>query len=191
MGTLIYQEQKQAARLRAAEKSKAALKSFNMDGLDTQATQRELATVRESFEALEAERARVNARFTSLDDLETLQSLKSEHTRLAESGDMEIIALEHIYPQREGRDLPPTPALLKSASEGNRYKRPLLSLRARASYWGLMAFLDGLPALSRIAAPVWSNISVKVGKTSRGNEDTFGVSEVPKQWLEVEIHLAI
>lgn len=189
MSTLIYQEQKQSVRLRAAAKSQAALKGFNMDGMDIQTTQRDLATVRESSDAMEAERKRLEARFTSLDDLEAVQALKSELTRLAESGDMEVTALEHIYPSREGKDLPPTPELLKAASEGNRYRRPLLNLKARASYWGLMAFLDGLSSLSRIAAPVWSSISVKTGKVKRTG--TFGVNEVPLQWLEVEIHLAI
>ncbi|MDR1461730.1 MAG: hypothetical protein LBI68_01120 [Azoarcus sp.] len=191
LGDLAYKEQKQVARNRAVSKNADVVKNFNIDGLDIQATRRELAAAQESFAALEAEQARLSVRFTPLDDAETLQALKSELTRLAESGDMEIDALEHIYSRRDDKYTSPTPELLKSASEGNRYKRPLLNLRARASYWGLMAFLDGLPTLSRIAAPVWSNISVKVGKTGREGEDVLGIGAAPKQWLEVEIHLAI
>lgn len=189
MSTLAYQEQKQAMRFRAVKKGHAALKNFNMDGLDVQATRRELAAVRESFNALKTERKRLSTRFTSLEDLEAVQALKSELTRLAESGDMEVTALEHIYPSSEDKKLPPTPKLLKRASEGNRYRRPLLNLKARSSYWGLMAFLDGLSSLSRVAAPVWSSISVKTGKVKRSG--AFGVNEVSLQWLEVEIHLAI
>lgn len=191
LGELLYSEQKQVVRNRAASKGRAELQNFNMDGLNIEATRRELATARGSFEALEAERARLNARFTPLDDLETLQALKSDLTRLAESGDMEITALEHIYRRPEDRDHPPTPELLKSASEGNPYKRPLLRLKARASYWGLLAFLDGLSTLPQIAAPVWSDISVKTGDLNRDRGDVFGIAQAPRQWLEVEIRLAI
>jgi hypothetical protein len=192
LGELTYREQKQAVRNRTSAKSAPNMKNFNIDGLDVLVTQRELATVQKSLAALETDRARLDVRFTPLDDLETLQALKSELTRLAESGDMEMTALEHIYARPDDRDLPPTPELLKKASEGNPYKRPLLRLKARASYRGLMAFLDGLSALPRIAAPVWSDISVKVGNLRRNSESALlGMAEAPKQWLEVEIHLAI
>ncbi|MDR1661051.1 MAG: hypothetical protein LBR95_01275 [Azoarcus sp.] len=191
LGDLAYREQKQTVRNRTAAKSAPHLKKFNIDGLDVLTTQRELTAVRNSLAALETDRTRQSARFTPLDDLETLQALKSELTRLAESGDMEMTALEHIYAHSDNRDLPPTAELLKSASEGNPYKRPLLRLKARASYWGLMAFLDGLSTLPRIAAPVWSDISVKIGKLNNSNESILGIAKAPKQWLEVEIHLAI
>ncbi|MDR1064370.1 MAG: hypothetical protein LBL48_10670 [Azoarcus sp.] len=191
LGNLAYKEQKQAVRNRAMSKNATVLRKFNIDGLNIQATQRELAAVQKSFETLEAEQARLSARFTPLDDVETLQTLKSELTRLAESGDMEISVLEHIYARTNDRDHPPTLKLLKKASESNAYKRPLLRLKARASYRGLMAFLDGLSTLSRVAAPVWSDISVKTGKRRRNDENVLGIAEAPKQWLEVEIRLAI
>lgn len=191
LGELTYREQKQAVRNRTSAKSAPNVKNFNIDGLDVLVTQRELATVQKSLAALETDRARLDVRFTPLDDLETLQTLKSNLTRLAENGDMEITALEHIYARPDDRDLPPTPELLKKASEGNPYKRPLLRLKARASYWGLLAFLDGLSTLPQIAAPVWSDISVKTGNPNRDREEVFGVAQAPKQWLEVEIRLAI
>jgi hypothetical protein len=193
LGDLVYKEQKQNVRKRTSAKGDAALKRFNLDGLDAQVTHRELEKVRETLAGLEAEQARLLERFVPLDDLETLQSLKSELARLAESGDMEVTVLEHIYFQAGDRDRPPTPELLKKASESSPYKRPLLRLRARASYRGLMQFLLGLSSLSRVAAPVWSDISVKVDKARQrgGNQSVFSVSEAPRQWLEVEIHLAI
>jgi hypothetical protein len=192
LGDLIYKEQKQNVRNRAINKggNDAALQNLNLDGFDIQVTRRELARVRESLAALEAERARLLARFVPLDDLETLQALKSELARLAESGDMEVTALEHIYSNRAGNDdQPPTPDLLKKASESSPYKRPLLRLRGRASYRGLMEFLDGLSSLSRVAAPVWSNITVKTENPRRDN--TLANNSVARQWLEVEMHLAI
>ena len=201
LGDLIYKEQKQNARARASDKAGEGLKGFSFDGLDLAATREELTRARKSRVALETERERLLGRFVPLEDLETLQSLKSELTRLAESGDMEITALEHIYRRKEDRDRPPTLELLKDASEGNPYKRPLLRLKARASYRGLMEFLDGLSKLSKVAAPVWSDIGVKIEEADsaqhrRGSvpRNTFGDPGglgSPRQWLEVEIHLAI
>ncbi|MDR2030695.1 MAG: hypothetical protein LBP86_00170 [Azoarcus sp.] len=198
LGELVYKEQKkQRARQASSRGASADLQKFNFDGLNVQATRQELAKVRMSLATLEAERARLLARFVPLDDLETLQALKSELARLAESGDMEVTALEHIYRTPSDRNRPPTPELLKKAGEGNRYKRPLLSLKARASYRGLMAFLDGLPQLSRVATPVWSNIQVRGSARPREtrSHDVLGMSSAsgaaPKQWLEVEIRLAI
>lgn len=200
LDNLIYKEQKQNVRSRVAGKSDEALKKLNLDGRDARVTQRELANVRKTLAALEAERERLLARFVPLDDLETLQALKSELARLAERGDMEVIVLEHIYSGSGSRDRPPTPELLKNESENSPYKRPLLRLKAKASYWGVMQFLNGLSSLSRVAAPVWSDISVKAEKEARtgggrrnsnSSQDAFGAAAAPKQWLEVEMHLAI
>ncbi|MDR0701078.1 MAG: hypothetical protein LBF61_01495 [Azoarcus sp.] len=193
LGDLIYKEQKQTVRKRTSAKGDAALKSFNLDGLDVRVTHRELEKVRETLDTLEAERERLLTRFVPFDDLETLQALKSELARLAERGDMEVTLLEHIHAKPGDRDLPPTPELLKKAAESSPYKRPLLRLKARASYRGLMQFLGGLSSLSRVAAPVWSDISVKVDKTRnrQSSQSVFSMAEAPRQWLEVEMHLAI
>jgi hypothetical protein len=195
LGDLIYKQQKQAVRDRTADKGNAskgknrALQNFNIDGLDVQATRKEFAQAQSSLNTLETEQTRLMARFVPLEDLESLQALKSELASLAESGDMEVIALEHIYRRADDRDRPPTLELLKEASAANPYKRPLLRLQARASYRGLMQFLDGLPKLSKIAAPVWSDISVKTERLTP--DDPLSSISTPRQWLEVEIRLAI
>jgi type II secretory pathway component PulM len=195
LGDLTYKQQKQAVRDRTAAKANSdptknkALQNFNIDGLDVQATRQELARAQASLATLDTEQTRLMARFVPLEDLESLQALKSELARLAESGDMEVTALEHIYRRPDDRERPPTLELLKEASAANPYKRPLLRLQARASYRGLMEFLDGLPKLSKIAAPVWSDITVKTDRPSRDKPlNSLGVS---RQWLEVEIRLAI
>jgi len=193
LGELHYKEQKQAARNKSSAKADAALKGFNFDGQDIEATKKELGKARASLAALEGERKRLTARFLPLEDLESLQALKTELTQLAASGDMEITALEHIYVRPEDRDRPPTLELLKTAAEANPYKRPLLRLKARASYRGLMEFLDGLKGLTRVAAPVWSDIQVNAGQAvSTERDGAFGnPATPPKQWLEVEIRFAI
>ncbi|MDR1853635.1 MAG: hypothetical protein LBR05_01865 [Azoarcus sp.] len=191
LGELIYKEQKQAVRNRTSMQANAALKDFNFDGLDIEATRKELEQARASLSTLEAERNRLVARFLPLEDLESLQALKTELTRLAASGDMEITALEHIYQRAEDRERAPTLELLKSAAASNPYKRPLLRLKARASYRGLMEFLDGLTRLSRIAAPVWSDVSVRAEDEAARAANVIGNPGAPRQWLEVEIRLAI
>ncbi|GHT89812.1 hypothetical protein AGMMS49545_01150 [Betaproteobacteria bacterium] len=194
LSRLKYDESKLAVQQRNSGKNtpvKAA-----PGGLSLQQARQELVKTQESLISLNREQTRLNERFIPLEDLESLQALKSELTRLAEEGDMEMIALEHIYRRPEDRERAPSLELLKEAGQSNPYKRPLLCLRARASYRGLMQFLDGLQQLPRIAAPVWSNIEVKsekpdVGRNSRNNADHSGRSGTPRQWLEVEIRLAI
>ena len=204
LGDLVYKEQKQKARERKTKEADKALQNLNLNGVDMLTVSRDLTQVRASLAVQMAELKRLLTRFTPIEDLETLQSLKSDITRLAENGDMEIIALEHIYRDSEARKRPPTPELLRESSMSNPYKRPLLRLKARASYQGLMAFLDGLPKLPRVAAPVWSDIGVKVGSVAANTQGTTSIvtkaekavpgnpmAAPPKQWLEVEIHLAI
>ncbi|MDR2164930.1 MAG: hypothetical protein LBO79_04725 [Zoogloeaceae bacterium] len=188
IGEEQYKAAKQAARLKSSGKPEQTLSRIPA-GFDITRAKQELETIQASLEKLERERARFERRFLPLDDLESLQLLKSELTRLAESGDMEVLALEHIYARAEDRERPPTLELLKEASQ-NAYQRPLLSLKARASYRGLMQFLDGLDTLTYAAAPVWSNIAVKTGKTA-GSSDSLNNSAQVKQWLEVEIRLAV
>jgi hypothetical protein len=195
LGTLLYQEQKQTARLRAGGEVKGTLETLNVGGQDINKTREELAKTLGALAALKDEQARFGRRFLPLDDLESLQALKSELARLAETGDMEVTALEHIYRRPEDSERPPTLELLREASEGNRYRRPLLRLKARASYRGLMQFLDGLAKLSHTAAPVWSDITVKSDRRPPAQDNNIigggGDTGPSKQWLEVEIRLAI
>lgn len=188
---LQYNESKLAKRIKTSGNGNV-VKAPDPNSLGLEQARQELTKAQESLGILDQELVRLDRRFIPLEDLESLQALKSELTRLAEEGDMEIIALEHIYRRPEDRERPPSLELLKEASLANPYKRPLLSLRARASYRGLMQFLDGLQQLSRIAAPVWSHIEVKsdkADKPKRGND--FDSAGTPRQWLEVELRLAI
>jgi len=188
---LQYQEEKMAVRLKTSGKSDGKPPAvLDLGGLNPGQARQELERVHNSLGQLEAEQQRLNGRFIPLEDLESLQALKSELTRLAESGDMEVVALEHIYREEEDRDRPPTVELLKEAAQANPYKRPLLRLKARASYRGLMQFLDGLGSLTHIAAPVWSQIQVQSAKPNPDGNPLQG-SSTPKQWLEVEIRLAV
>jgi hypothetical protein len=158
--------------------------------LDATRARDELAKAQAAIDALKAEQARLSARFITLDDLDGLQSLKSELTRLAEASNLEIVALEHLYGRAEDRDRPPTPDRLKQVDQGNPYQRPLLRLRARVNYHGLMRFLGGLQGLPHIAAPVWSDISVISGKAPTNAKNR--ASEAPSRTLlNVEIRLAI
>ncbi|MDR1889603.1 MAG: hypothetical protein LBQ81_09550 [Zoogloeaceae bacterium] len=156
--------------------------------LDLTRAQAELAKTQESLNTLKAEQARLTARFIALEDLDGAQNLKSELTRLAEASDMEIVVLEHIHSQR---DRPPTPELLKAASQNNPYKRPLLLLKARANYHGLMRFLDGLQSLSYIAAPVWSSITAVSDGKKPANAANALSGQPARQLLDVEIRFAI
>jgi hypothetical protein len=189
--TLRYREEKLNVRIKNSGGASTPSQQ-DRNELSLEQANRELAKAAADLDSLKKEEQRLLERFVALDDLEGLQVLKSALAQLAETGDMEIAAIEHIYKRREDRDVPPTRELLLAAGQENPYKRPLLRFKARASYRGLMRFLDGLGSLPYLAAPVWSDIHVNSEKRPKntGKNLDSGASK-PREWLEVEIHLAI
>lgn len=127
--------------------------------------------------------AELGRRFARLDQLADHQALRLALTELANSADIEVVRLETKgLPKEEQRQVP-TPERLRELAQKNVYGRPLLRLEARASYRGLMQFLDGLAGLPHIASPV----SVKIEVRTDGNDST----PATRQWLEVGIDLAL
>lgn len=185
-----YDLAKQAVRSKAAGKpAPAPVMPPSLGGMGAAQAQEELAALRQRTDELRAALDELRRGFAPADDNLALSLLKSGLTSLAEAGDMEVLALEHIYRRPEDRDRPPTPELIRDAIQANPFKRPLLSMRARASYRGLMQFLDGLASLPYVAAPVWSDISVKTGR--HPDQRAPGGTAPAAQWLEVQIHFAI
>lgn len=127
--------------------------------------------------------ADLDPRFAPLDKLEEQQQLRLALTALANSADLEMLKLEQKGIAREERDLSPTPERMRALAEANPYKRPLLRFEARASYRGLMQFLDGLAALPFMVSPVWISVEVKT--------DAREGQAPRRQWLEVALDLAL
>ncbi|MDD5328498.1 MAG: hypothetical protein PHX38_00705 [Sulfuricella sp.] len=181
-----YDLGKQAVREKSASRQDTAPAKppASLAGKSVAEAKKELEALHLKLEETRAEIGRLDAAFVSLDDTLALNALKSGLTSLAEAGDMEVQALEHVYSRPEDKDSVPTPQLMRDAAGSNPFKRPLIVFRARASYRGLMQFLDGLAALPYIAAPVWSDITVKMER----NPETQAPA---KQWLEIVIKLAV
>lgn len=179
LGELHYQQQKLDARTKHNRTTNPHPgKASTAITLTPLQIEKELQKLSDSSAKTQAELARLGQHFVAFDDPESLQALKSAITRLAEAGDMEVFALEHIIQRKDSSERPPTAELLQEATNSNPFRRPLLKFQARANYRGLMQFLDGLSTLAFTAAPVWLNISA-------------GAAEAAGQRLEVEIHLAI
>ncbi|MDR0674119.1 MAG: hypothetical protein LBF93_10825 [Zoogloeaceae bacterium] len=176
--TLRYREEKLNVRIKNSGGSFTPGKQAK-DELSTEQARREIARIDVTLEAMKAEEKRFTERFLAPGDLEGLQILKSALAELAESGDMEVIAIEHGNARA-------APALKPDAAgdSNNPYKRPLLHFKARTSYRGLMRFLDGLGELPYIAAPVWSDIHIGGERRAKPNDNASAT-------LEVEIRLAI
>lgn len=186
LGKIEYEMEKQGMR----EKASAKVANLppppppNLGGKNPTEARRELDALRQQLEETRKDVARLNASFVPLDDTLALNVLKTGLTSLAESGDMEVLALEHVYLRVEDKDRPPTPQMIKEAAQANPFRRPLIVMRARASYRGLMQFLDGLADLPYVAAPVSSDISVKVERNPQTGAPL-------RQWLEVQIRFAV
>jgi hypothetical protein len=135
---------------------------------------------------LNIQRARLvefEPRFASLDDMAAQEQLRLELTALASRADLELLKLEQKGIRKEEKDLAPSPERLRALAEANPYKRPLLRFEARASYRGLMQFLDGLATLSYTVSPAWISVEVKTDAKE---------GQAPRQqWLEVALDLAL
>lgn len=186
LSKLEYDMEKQAVRDKAAAKQapRPTAPPPSLGGKNPAAARQELNELHRQLEETQAEVARINGSFVPLDDNLAMSALKTGLTSLAESGDMEVLALEHVYLRNEDKDRPPTAEMVKEAAQANPFKRPLIVMRARASYRGLMQFLDGLANLPYVAAPVSSDISVQVER----HPDTKAII---RQWLEVQIKFAV
>lgn len=186
IGALEYEMQKQAKRQKGSAKaeSKPFVAPASLGGKSQREAETELTALKEQFEAVDRDLRRLNASFIPLDDSLAMNALKSGLTSLAEAGDMEVTAIEHIYARREDKDRAPTPQMLQEAAKGNPFQRPLIVLRARASFRGLMQFLDGLTQLPYVAAPVGCDIRIEIER----NPET----QAPiRQWLDVSIKFAV
>lgn len=183
---LEYDMEKLQVRNRNAAKAEA--KPFvappGLSGKNPAEAERELRALRQQMDESANELRTLRAQFVALDDSLAMNALKSGLTSLAEAGDMEVTAIQHVVLRREDKDKAPTPEMLKEAAEANPYKRPLLEMQARASFRGLMQFLDGLHQLPYVAAPVASSIVVAVERNPQTNAPI-------RQWLEVRIRFAI
>ena len=127
--------------------------------------------------------ANLEPQFASLDDLEDHQQLRSAITALASISDMEMLKLEQKGVRKEEVGIAPTPERIKVIAAINPYKRPLLTFEARASYRGLMQFLDGLADLPFKVSPVRISVEVKT--------DAKDGQPPKRQWLEVALDLAL
>ena len=181
-----YDMQKQKAREKTMAKAPevSAPPPDIFGGKSLPEAQQDLTDLQQRLEDARVAVQQLERAFVSMDDTLAMNALKTGLTSLAESGDMEVLAVEHIYLKQEDKEKPPSAQLLREAAAANPYKRPLLRMRARASYRGLMQFLNGLTALPYIAAPVWSNVSVGMERHPETKLPT-------RQWLEVEIRFAV
>lgn len=173
-------------RLRGrSQQSKAAPKLAppRWTGKSPAALQREVNGLQQELERQGARLSELQPRFASLNDLEASRSLYAALTQLAQRSDLDIQVLEQKGLKREERDLPPTVARLNQLAQANPYKRPLVRLEARASYRGLMQFLDGLQGLPFQVSPVWLSVQVRTDAAAAGRPR--------QQWLDLAVDLSL
>lgn len=141
----------------------------------------EVAGLKEELQTQKAKLALLEPRFAALSEIGPTRELVDALTRLAEASDMELTLLEQKGLKREEKGQPPSVERLAQLASQSPYKRPLVRLTARASYRGLMGFLEGLAELPHETAPVWVSVEVKT--------DASGGQRPRLQWLEVTMDL--
>ncbi|MBP6490194.1 MAG: hypothetical protein KA733_00500 [Thauera sp.] len=172
------------ARGRAQENAKAVPAPAGRTPLRSpHALQADLDALDEALRTARSRRDRVRARFVDVADLAGHQALRLGVSSLANDSDIEVAAIETVGVRREEQRLAPTVERLLEMARANPYGRPLMRLRARASYRGLMDFLDGLAELPHVAAPVRIAIEVRTDATPD--------APASRQWLEIDLELAL
>lgn len=142
---------------------------------------REVQGLKDELANQRARLADLEPRFASLAQVGPSRDLFEALTGLAAGADMELDSLEQQGLKREERELPPSTARLAGLAAASPYQRPMVRLKARASYRGLMQFLDGLAGLPHTVAPVWVSIEVATDAANGGRPRL--------QWLNVEMDL--
>lgn len=141
----------------------------------------EVAGLKEELDKQKQALALMEPRFASLAEVESTRELLAEITRLAEASDMELTLLELKGLKKEEKGQAPSIERLQRLAKDSPYQRPLVRLTARASYRGLMEFLDGLAELPYESAPVWLSVEIKT--------DAAGNQRPRLQWLDVTMDL--
>jgi len=167
--------------LKLKEKPRVAVPRWT--GRSPAALNMEVAGLKEELEHQKTALARLGPRFASLTDVAPTRELLEEITRLAEASDMELNLLEFKGLKREEKGQAPSVDRLARLAKDSPYKRPLVRLTARASYRGLMEFLDGLAELPYETAPVWLSVEVKT--------DAAANRRPRLQWLDVTMDLTL
>jgi hypothetical protein len=144
---------------------------------------RDLTLLQDKLGSQRARLISLEQRFARLDQLEEHQALRLGLTELANSADIEVMSLENKGLRREDQRLMPTLDRLREMAAKNVFRRPLLRLTARASYRGLMDFLDGVARLPHVVSPVWIKVEVKTDATAD--------EPATMQWLELTLDLAL
>lgn len=184
LGEMRYALDKQAARSRELG-ARNNLPPSDLGSGDPAQIARELALLKQRLVEEDARAYALRRQFLDYERTDAAQDLKGRLTRLVDQGDMELIGLTHVFARKEDRDRAASKELLDAAAKANRFGRPLLQLRVRSSYEGLMEFLNGLDSLPWIVSPVSTDIAVKVDDKARDERGE------PLRWLEVEFKLAI
>lgn len=184
LGETRYALEKQAARTRELG-AKANPPPSDLGGGDPAQVARELAAIKQRLVEEDARAYALRRQFLDYERTDAAQELKDRLTQLVDQGDMELIGLTHVFANKEDRDRAASRELLDAAAKANRFGRPLLRLRVRSSYEGLMEFLHGLDTLPWIVSPVAADIAVKVNDKARDERGE------PLRWLEIEFRLAI
>ncbi|MDQ5887748.1 MAG: hypothetical protein RL210_331 [Pseudomonadota bacterium] len=145
--------------------------------------QQELRLVEQHLQQQQRHLQQLQARLAPLDRLADHQALRLALTELANGADIEVLRLETKGLPKEEQRQAPSVERLRELAQKNPYGRPLLRLEARASYRGLMQFLDGLADLPFMASPVAIRIEVKT--------DGSDTTPATRQWLEMAVDLAL
>ncbi len=140
-----------------------------------------LNVLRTATENVKKREVAIRQKMAPRGDLDAHQKLKVAISQLASNSDMLLDKMTDVgLSASEAETLASEQRWNKLAQ--NSIKRPLLHFEARASYQGLMQFLEGLNKLPYLVAPLHFDIQVKLQNDDDG---------MLRQWLSVTMVLSL
>lgn len=171
---------------RRLNRMETRLKKVEEPSHSTNKLENQFNVLDENYKQLQNQMAFLSTRFTALDKPYLLKNMRLEVSQLAAKSGMDIDQIRSAV-SGDPQAAPPTAEIIALEAK-NRFGRPLISLRAKSSYSGLMQFLQGLKNFSSNVSVV--RLSLEANRLSQEEEQEEETTNSP-QLLDIELLLAM
>ncbi len=167
------------------KKAKAPPKPPNTGSLAKQ-----LKSLEGQIKTAQATKEKLGGSFVSLSEPQEMQKLRFALSNIANESGVNIMRMVDAGLVRTSDDDAPSASEIENVTN-NPYGRPLIQVRAQASYGSLLQFFQSLTSLRYKVVVVRYGVFVRESKNSISSDEMLQVSKAQAQPLEVSILLAL
>ena len=158
---------------------------------DTGSLAKQLKSLKGQIKTAQVTKGKLSGSFVSLNEPQEMQKLRFALSNIANESGVRIMRMVDAGLVRTSNsDDAPSAHEMESVTN-NPYGRPLIQVRAQASYSSLLQFFQSLPSLQYKVVVVRYGVFVRESKNSISSAEMLQVSKAQAQPLEVSILLAL